>query len=106
VIARPSASARRAASDAAKAQAEAAPVIESRAEEPAAPPRREERRIVAAPGPSPPAPNPAEMCRDKVFLSKEFCLAEQCEKPGARSHPLCVKRREEAKLREESKVRN
>jgi eukaryotic-like serine/threonine-protein kinase len=106
VAARPAAPARRPAS-AVKAQAEDAPVVESRVEETAAPPppRREERRVAAAPSPPPPALNPAEICRDKVFLSKEFCLAEQCEKPGARSHPLCVKRREEAKLREESKVR-
>jgi eukaryotic-like serine/threonine-protein kinase len=51
------------------------------------------------------APNPVETCRDKVFLSKEFCLAEECDKPGAKNHPLCVKRRQDAKLREESKVR-
>jgi eukaryotic-like serine/threonine-protein kinase len=50
--------------------------------------------------------NPADACKDKLFLSKEFCLAEQCEKPGARNHPLCVQRREDARLREESKVRN
>ncbi|HWP10620.1 MAG TPA: protein kinase [Ramlibacter sp.] len=82
------------------------PIVESSQEEhpPPPPPRREERRPVAAPG-TPPAPNPAEQCRDKVFLSKEFCLAEQCDKPGARNHPLCVKRREEARLREESKIR-
>ena len=47
-----------------------------------------------------------ESCKDKVFLVKEFCLAEQCEKPGSRNHPLCAKRREEARLREDSKVRN
>ena len=47
-----------------------------------------------------------ESCRDKNFVMREFCLAEQCDKPGTRNHPLCVKRREDAKLREESKVRN
>jgi serine/threonine-protein kinase len=63
------------------------------------------------PAPPPPAPpptqgaSPVEQCRDKVFLSREFCLAEQCEKPGTRNHPLCVKRREEIRLREESKQR-
>lgn len=46
-----------------------------------------------------------DQCRDKVFLSREFCLAEQCDKAGARSHPLCVQRREDAKLREDSKIR-
>ncbi len=65
---------------------------------------REEAR---APAPSAaPAPSPVDSCKDKMFLSKEFCLAEHCDKPGARSHPLCVKRREDAKLREDSKIRN
>jgi serine/threonine protein kinase len=69
----------------------------------------------AAPAPEPPRPvaSPAgqslmalvDQCKDKVFLSKELCLAEHCDKPGARSHPLCVKRREDARLREDSKVR-
>nr|WP_269117356.1 serine/threonine-protein kinase [Ramlibacter monticola] len=44
-----------------------------------------------------------EQCKDRMFLSKELCLAEHCEKPGARNHPLCVKRRDEARMREESK---
>jgi serine/threonine-protein kinase len=46
-----------------------------------------------------------DQCRDKLFLSKENCLAENCAKPGARSHPLCVRHREEVRLREEGKVR-
>ncbi|HWI82056.1 serine/threonine-protein kinase [Ramlibacter sp.] len=54
----------------------------------------------------PPANNPADVCKDKVFIALELCLAEQCDKAGARNHPLCVKRREDAKLREESRVRN
>ena len=53
-----------------------------------------------------PRVSPVDVCKDKMFLSREFCLAEQCDKPGTRNHPLCVKRREDAKLREESKVRN
>jgi eukaryotic-like serine/threonine-protein kinase len=99
--------ARRAAS-AAKAKAASAAVAESVPEPPPPPPPREEplpRRVVAAPAAAAP-PSPVEVCRDKVFLAKEFCLAEHCEKPGTRNHPLCVKRREDAKLREESKVRN
>jgi serine/threonine-protein kinase len=44
-------------------------------------------------------------CGSKMFLAKELCLAEHCDKPGARNHPLCVKRRDEIRLREESKVR-
>jgi len=53
-----------------------------------------------------PRVSPVDACKDRILLSREFCLAEQCEKPGTRNHPLCVKRREDAKLREESKVRN
>jgi eukaryotic-like serine/threonine-protein kinase len=53
-----------------------------------------------------PASSPVDVCKDKVFLSLEFCLAEQCDKPAARNHPLCVKRRQEAKVREESRMRN
>jgi serine/threonine protein kinase len=73
--------------------------------------------IVAKVEPEPPRPAPApvastssayrevEQCRDRLFLGKEICLAEHCDKAGARSHPLCVKRREEIRMREESKVR-
>jgi serine/threonine-protein kinase len=60
--------------------------------------------VAAAPA-APAAPSPVEVCRDKIFLAREFCLAEQCDKAGTRNHPLCVKRREDAKLREESRVR-
>jgi eukaryotic-like serine/threonine-protein kinase len=49
------------------------------------------------------ASSPVEACRDKMFLALEFCLAEQCEKTAARNHPLCVKWREQKKLREDSK---
>jgi eukaryotic-like serine/threonine-protein kinase len=94
----------RSAANAAKSQVVVTPV-ETHPEEPPAP-RREERRTVAVAPSTAIAPSPAEACRDKIFLSKEFCLAEQCDKPGARNHPLCVKRREEAKLREDSKIRN
>jgi eukaryotic-like serine/threonine-protein kinase len=52
------------------------------------------------------AQNAVETCKDKFFLWKEYCLAEQCEKPGSRNHALCAKRREEARLREDSRVRN
>jgi serine/threonine-protein kinase len=46
-----------------------------------------------------------EACRDKMFLLKESCLADACGKPGARNHPLCVKHREDVRLREDSKVK-
>jgi serine/threonine-protein kinase len=94
------------------ATAKAAASVEGVPEQPAAaappPPQREEspppRRVAAAPA-APAAPSPVEVCRDKIFLAREFCLAEQCDKAGTRNHPLCVKRREDAKLREESRVR-
>jgi eukaryotic-like serine/threonine-protein kinase len=47
-----------------------------------------------------------ESCRDKSFVTREFCLAEQCAKAGTRNNPLCVQYREQVRLREESKVRN
>jgi serine/threonine-protein kinase len=69
-------------------------------------PRREEPRVVAsAPAPVPSTVSPVDDCKDRVFLSREFCLAEQCAKPGTRNHPLCIKRRDEIRLREESKIR-
>ncbi len=67
---------------------------------------REEARPASLPGPNAAHGSPVDACKDKMFLSREFCLAEQCEKPGARNHPLCIQRREDAKLREESRIRN
>jgi eukaryotic-like serine/threonine-protein kinase len=46
-----------------------------------------------------------DACRDKLFILREMCLNEACAKPGARSHPACVRHREEVHLREEGKVR-
>jgi serine/threonine protein kinase len=68
-------------------------------------PHRQETRIASTQG-APAGHGAVEVCKDKMFLIKEFCLAEQCEKPGSRNHSLCVKRREEARLREDSKLRN
>jgi serine/threonine protein kinase len=93
-------------------QVQARPVTTPTAAEPA--------RVAAAPARTdtePPAPRQAtapvaanggnyqavDQCRERLFLAKELCLAEQCEKSGTRNHPLCVKRRDEARLREESK---
>jgi eukaryotic-like serine/threonine-protein kinase len=69
-----------------------------------APARREEAKPASTPSPA--ATAGAELCRDKMFLAKEFCLVEECAKPGSRNHPLCVKHREEVRLREDSKIRN
>jgi eukaryotic-like serine/threonine-protein kinase len=72
---------------------------------PAAPAvRREEAKPASTPAAA--ATASVEVCRDKMFLTKEFCLVEECAKPGSRNHPLCVKHREEVRLREESKIRN
>ena len=67
---------------------------------------RDEPRPAAIPAPTAVRGSPVDACRDMNFVMREFCLAEQCDKPGTRNHPLCVKRREDAKLREDSKVRN
>jgi serine/threonine-protein kinase len=74
---------------------------------PAAAARDEGRPTAAAPGPGAATSVAAsvEACRDKLFVVREFCLAAACEKPGARGLELCVKWREEKRLREESKVK-
>jgi len=99
------------------AKSAAAPGAAAEASRPAAiapPPRTESEPASARPLPAPvtAAANSSasanyqavEQCKDRMFLAKELCLAEHCDKAGARNHPLCVKRREEARVREESKV--
>ena len=49
---------------------------------------------------------PGETCKDKFFLMKEFCLQTECAKPGYQAFPACVRLKEEARLRDESRVRN
>jgi eukaryotic-like serine/threonine-protein kinase len=101
------ASAPRRAASAAKPKAKpaSAPAVEPFRPAPApAPTRREEAKAASTPAPA--ATASVEVCRDKMFLAKEFCLVEECAKPGSRNHPLCVKHREEVRLREESKIRN
>jgi serine/threonine-protein kinase len=83
---------------------------------PAPEPVRPAPVTVAAPAPSREASKPSpvvpvsassavDACRDRVFFARELCLDEACEKPGARNHPLCVKWREDKRLRENSRVR-
>lgn len=60
----------------------------------------------ATPASRPQLTPPGETCKDKVFLAKQFCLHEECAKPVFFNNPACVRMREEARLREESKVRN
>jgi eukaryotic-like serine/threonine-protein kinase len=87
-----------------KVKPASAPAPEPVRAAPVPPPRREEAKAASTPAPASTAS--VEVCRDKMFLAKEFCLVEECAKPGSRSHPLCVKHREEVRLREESKIRN
>ena len=58
--------------------------------------------VAAAPRPTP----PSETCKDRVFLSRQLCLQEECSKPIFQSSRACIAFRAEAKLREDSKVRN
>jgi serine/threonine-protein kinase len=70
----------------------------------APPPVREPSKPASA-APVPAAANAVEACRDRVFFARELCLADVCDKPGARNHPLCVKWREDKRLRENSRVK-
>jgi eukaryotic-like serine/threonine-protein kinase len=73
---------------------------------------RAEPEPASTPKPAPPAMANAgsafsavEQCKDRFILARESCLVDACSKPGARSHPACVKHREEVRLREDGKVR-
>lgn len=46
---------------------------------------------------------PVETCKDKVFLSKALCMQEECAKPAWQTYPACVKLKEEARMREDSR---
>jgi hypothetical protein len=89
-----------------KVQPAAPAPVEASAPAPAPPPAQ------AAPKPAPAPSKPraelaaVDACRDKVFVAREFCLSEACEKPGARNHPLCVEWRAEKRLRENSRIGN
>lgn len=87
----------------------AAPVfsnpVPAEAREPREPPvaqRPAPAPVATAPRPTP----PSETCKDKVFLSRQLCLQEECSKPIFQNARTCIAFREEARLREESKVRN
>ena len=58
--------------------------------------------VAASPRPTP----PSETCKDKVFLSRQVCLQEECSRPIFQNSPTCARFREEAGLREDSKIRN
>lgn len=73
------------------------------------------QRVEPEPGPPKNLPPPVaangtafaavDQCREKMFLTRESCLADACGKAGARNHPMCVKHREDTRLREDGKVR-
>ena len=72
-------------------------------------------RVDPEPPPARPLPPPVtasasayqavDQCKDKMFLMRELCLAESCAKAGTRNHPLCIRHREEVRVREEGKIR-
>ena len=45
---------------------------------------------------APVAVGPDVACADKILLSRESCLRDQCALAALRSHPVCVSRREDA----------
>lgn len=109
---RPAASAKRPAPAPRTARPASAPAEPARPVVVAPPPRAEAAEPPPKPAPAPAAPAATaaalaavEQCRDRVFLTREYCLADACSKAGARNHSLCVKHREEVRMREESKVR-
>ena len=57
------------------------------------------RPVVSAPAVAA-GPNPADACKGRILFSKEMCLAENCVKPAAHNHPLCVEWREQVKMRQ------
>jgi eukaryotic-like serine/threonine-protein kinase len=80
------------AADVARTPAEPPPIV------------REAPRANPAPAATPrAASSPVDACKGKMFIALEFCLSEQCDKPAARNHPMCVTWREQKKLREGNK---
>ena len=72
---------------------------------------REPREPVALARPTPAAAAnrlmpPSETCKDRVFLSRQLCLQEECAKPMFLTSQTCIRFREDARLREDSKIRN
>jgi len=68
-------------------------------------PKREEARPASAPVVAS-GPSPVDACKEKFFVMREFCLQENCPKPGQRNHPMCVQWREDVKLRDAARNRN
>ena len=49
------------------------------------------------------AASPQEACSDKSFLARPFCIHEQCQLSRFRSHPQCIKLREDQQRRDEQR---
>jgi len=49
---------------------------------------------------------PSVTCKDKMFLAKQFCVYNECQRPGFQAFPSCVRLRDDAKLREGSRYGN
>jgi eukaryotic-like serine/threonine-protein kinase len=75
-----------------------------RAAPPAPAPRREEARVASTPAAAA-GPSPVDACKEKIFITREFCLQENCPKPGQRNHPLCVEWRRDVELRDAARNR-
>jgi eukaryotic-like serine/threonine-protein kinase len=51
--------------------------------------------------PPPVARSPAEACEGRILLGFDSCMTEQCARPNAVSHPVCIERREIERRRRE-----
>jgi serine/threonine-protein kinase len=49
---------------------------------------------------------PSVTCKDKMFLAKQFCVYNECQRPGFQAFPSCVRLRDDARLREGSRYGN
>ena len=86
--------------------APAAAPLEAPRPAPAQPAQQEAQKPAPAPSSSRTEMAAVEACKDKSFITREFCLAETCDKAGARGHPLCVEWRAQKRLRESSRIGN
>jgi eukaryotic-like serine/threonine-protein kinase len=59
-----------------------------------APAQRTSSAAASTPTAPRPVAGPREACADRLLLGFLNCMAEQCERPVFRTHPVCVERRE------------
>jgi outer membrane biosynthesis protein TonB len=92
---RPPESAPRVVETAPRTAPEPAPLFSQQAEQPAAQ-ASAPAAVVAAPKPAPSAlQSPTELCGRRVLIALWNCIDRQCREPELRSHPECVKLRED-----------